>query len=54
MDTTEVEYHEILKRGGIGTRVIDLVPKLNNEAESCQGGSLEKMPVPLLDRVQYQ
>lgn len=53
-DSAEVEHHEILKRRGIRTRIVHVVPKLYNEAESGQGGPLEKMPIPLLKYVQYQ
>lgn len=32
--TAEVEYYEILKRRGVGTRITPIVPELYNEAES--------------------
>jgi hypothetical protein len=34
MDTREVEYHGILKRGGIVTHVTHAAPKLDDKAES--------------------
>ena len=51
MDLGEVEYHEILKRGGVGACVTDRVPKLQNEAKSGEGGPLEKIPIPLLQYI---
>jgi hypothetical protein len=48
VDTAEVEYHEGAKRRGIGAHVAHVMAKLYNEAESGEGGLLEKLPVPLL------
>ena len=47
----QVEHHEVARRRGVGTRVTNVVPELNDEAEGGEGAFFEVTAVPFLRHV---
>jgi hypothetical protein len=49
--TRQVEYHEIVQRGGTGTLVSGLVSELDNETKGSESRVFEAASVPFLEQV---
>jgi len=44
----EIKHHEVMKGGGVGTHVTNVVSKLKNEAKGRESGVFKKAAVPFL------
>ena len=48
VNTGEVEHHEVMKGGGVGTHVANGVSKLKNEAKGREGAGFKEAAIPFL------
>ena len=48
VNAREVEHHEVVKGGGVGTHVANVVSKLENEAKGREGGAFKEAAIPFL------
>ena len=48
VSTRQVKYHEVVRRGRMGTRVASIMLKLGDEANRSEGGTFEEVAIPFL------
>ena len=48
VSTRQVKYHEVVRRGRMGTCVASIVPKLGDKANRSEGGTFEEVAIPFL------
>jgi len=52
VNARQVEYHEVVGRGGNGTRVAITVSELDDQSNRCKGRIFEESAIPFLDTVE--